>query len=140
MKFKNFKNELAGLPAEIRLGRSNAFPWVITYKNKLYLTFRSASVHMPIIGSRAVVISKLNNAQFGLEVNIKVDRDIRESRLVEFKDKILLYFSTRNKINPFSNDSIFVCKNWKKAGLQPKKFINVVLQHIRLRKSEMFYI
>jgi len=119
MKLVNFKNELKKIPDDLVLGRSNAFPWIVNYKDKFYLTFRSAIAHIPIIGSRVIVVSRGNNLIENIEMDFKMDRDLRESRLARLNDNLFLYFSSRQKLNPFGNDWIFMSekneKGWSKS-------------------------
>lgn len=50
-----------------------------------------------------------------------MDRDLRESRLVDLSGKLFLYFSSRQKLNPFGNDSIFMSEKGEKGWSDPQK-------------------
>lgn len=121
MQIVNFKNELEDIPKGLVLNNSNAFPSAVIYRNKLYLTFRSAVVHMPIIGSRIIVLSRDTNSVEKVEVDIRMNHDLREPRLVKLGNKLFLYFSSRQKPNLFDNDSIFMSEKLEKGWSAPIK-------------------
>jgi len=83
------------------LDKHNAFPDCIRFKNKVYLSFRSAPYHQPNNKSIIIVVSSIDENKWSLEKIFKIPNfDVRDPKLVVYKNTLHLYFAV---VKPFKH-------------------------------------
>ena len=78
-------------------GMHNGFTSIVRFEGKSYVTFRSATVHGSFDGKIVVICSEDNNKWNVATVIEKADLDLRDPKLVIFKNKIFLSFFARRE-------------------------------------------
>jgi hypothetical protein len=99
-----------GLPAGVRVDRSNNNLDVIDHDDRLYLAWRTAPIHFASPEAALhVVASGDGGATWAHDLTIEQGRDVREPRFVSWQGRLLLYwFSAGTRAAAFEPDVIWV--------------------------------
>ncbi len=81
--------------ADIRC--SQAFPDLIHYKDRFFLTFRTAPSHFPSKNARIHVFNSADGIQWELQHSFNGGLDVRDPHFVIFQGKLHLFFMSHNR-------------------------------------------
>jgi len=83
----------AGLPPEVAVDRSNANLSVARFRGRVYMVFRTAKWQIADDNARLYVVSSADQVHWRFEGKFAYGRDVRECRLLAFKNHLFLYFA-----------------------------------------------
>jgi hypothetical protein len=83
----------AGLPPQLKLGRSNANLSVAEFGGRVYMVFRTAFWQIAGTNVRLYVVSSADQVHWRFEGAFNYGRDLREPRLLAWNGKLYLYFA-----------------------------------------------
>ena len=83
----------AGLPRQVADNRSNNNVHVITHRGRYYMVFRTAKWHIASDDAVLYVVSSRDQVHWRFEGRFAYGRDLREARLMSWKDRLYLYFA-----------------------------------------------
>lgn len=115
------------LPAEVIPQHSNNNVDVTFYRNRYYVAFRSAAHHFPTRSAVIYLISTPDFKTWKFEHRFSTGNDLREPRLLVFKEELLLYcFEGGNKIYEFDPQHIWLMHKDSVTG----RWTNQVLPYL----------
>lgn len=80
-----------------KISCSQAFPDLIKYEDKYFLTFRTAPNHFPSSKAEIHVFSSTNTQEWKFEHTILHDQDMRDPHFLAFKGELYLFFTTHSR-------------------------------------------
>ena len=83
----------AGLPAQVRVDRSNANLSIAALRGRIYLVFRTAKWQIADDNAALYVISSRDQVHWRFEGRFTYGRDVREPRLLAWRGHLYLYFA-----------------------------------------------
>ncbi len=105
------------IPQALSINHSNNVLDIAEYKGEYYLGFRTAPTHFASRKAKIIVLRSPDRKQWVKDAEFQFGCDVRETRLMVFKDKLFLYFFQAGK-NPFgfSPKSIFATERNPEGG------------------------
>ncbi|NOZ23303.1 MAG: hypothetical protein GXP25_19695 [Planctomycetes bacterium] len=81
-------------------GKHNAFTGIAALGEKTFVTFRSAATHASFDGTIKVIASDDREGWETVTESVEPGRDLRDPKLVTFKDRLLVYCGSRDEKTP----------------------------------------
>jgi len=81
-----------GLPPQLPVQRANNNVDIAQFDGRCFLAFRTAPTHFASANTRLIIVSSTDRKNWEYETVIHMQSDLREPRLLVFRDKLFFYF------------------------------------------------